>query len=67
MEDEAINISTILLETVGSDGEDSDPDRPTKRENEKGIAKRMRKIPIAFMNDGDNGDSQNSDLATSYS
>ena len=49
--DEAINISTLLLETLGSDSEDSDPDIIRKRPTQKAIIKRVRKVPMTFRND----------------
>ena len=50
--DEAINISTLLLTTLGSDSDDSAPDREKKlyRPN-KVVKKRMRKIPLSFANE----------------
>ena len=49
--DEAINISTLLLDTLGSDSEDSDPGVVKKRPTEKAIIKRAREVPMTFRND----------------
>ena len=65
MADEAINVSTILLDNLGSDSEDSDPDQETRNENGKMVTERMRKIPISFRNDGE-GQKSNSSGATSH-
>ena len=52
MADEAINISTLLLDNLGSDSEESDDD-PTnhKSKNEKRVRKRMKRAPLSFRND----------------
>ena len=50
--DEAINISTLLLDNLGSDSEDSDHDPMTKRDKRrKNITKKVRKLPLSFRND----------------
>ena len=52
MAGEAINVSTLLLDKLGSDSEESDPDRPPKRkQREKRVTKRMRAIPLTFTNE----------------
>ena len=48
--DEAINISTLLLENLGSDSDDSDHD-PKERRMKRKVTKRVRKIPITFTNE----------------
>ena len=50
--DEAIKISTLLLDNVGSDSEDSDRDPTDKRKRLNNLVKkRMRKAPLSFRND----------------
>ena len=62
--DEAINISTLLLETIGSDSEDSDPDVSKKRPTPKAITKRVRKVPMTFRNDSPVGEEEPRDSET---
>ena len=63
--DGAINISTLLLDTLGSDSGDDDPDlqeRETK--TDANATNRMRKIPMAFRGDAITEDDQTSDSDT---
>ena len=46
--DFAINIPRFVLDALGSGSEDDDPDRP---KNEKRVRKRMRGIPVAFVDE----------------
>ena len=56
MADDAINVSTVLLDTLGSDSEDSDPDIETKKvERNKRVTERMREIPLTFRNGHEGG------------
>ena len=48
--DEAVNISTLHLGSLSSDSEDEGPIRPLKRPTDKTVTKRVRKVPIAFVN-----------------
>ena len=66
-EEEAVNISTILLDTLGSDIEDSDPDRPNAKERRiRKATERMRKLPTTFRNDHEYQEGARPDMTSSY-
>ena len=67
--DEAINISRLLIEGLGSDSEESDNDRPKKRVSRtKHMTKKMRKIPMTFVAKGGESDiTEDSDQNSSKS
>ena len=60
--DEAANISALLLDRLGSDSDESDPDQ--KQTNLKRIKKRTLKVPMTFRNPGNSSGAEDTDLAT---
>ena len=59
--DEAINISQLLIEGLGSDSGDSDHDRPQKQQRRiKKMTRKMRKIPLTFVAKGSDSDTSKS-------
>ena len=64
--DEAVNISTLLLDSLGYVREEEDIDKKQKRRPlSKTIRNRMRKIPITFRNDMTTDGDPKSDSGTS--
>ena len=47
--DYAINISSFILDKLGSDSEEEDPSDKTQTKNHKKMRKKMKGIPIAFV------------------